>query len=879
MKSTKKLWQKILPSVVALIVVIAFFVMFMINSNKRVALQNGSYLLDTAEKTSSRIADDLYSAAATLGEISEVCHSDEINAYPKELTILGGSVFSRIDYISVDEGIADNGNTYYNGTLYGFSGERSPEPEPDIVISVSSNPDASTYYQPFALGVQAKAGQAEICSEQSLAGVQFDGLSFYAALRDEAGKLLGVLVGRMDHNRLKKVLQSTFFGEYTGVYLINGAGDLVGSTDDQMSASGKKLNIYEVLREYLPNSDVEDVSQSLSQGNILSFSFQSSSGTVDACIMQFSAEQGLGADGWIILQTFPSTVTASLLRLVKLEGLQLGLGLFFALALYFGIILLVSVQNKKLAQANREMAFVVEGLANLYDRFVYVNLNENRYQFIANTFTSSDGVPAQGDYDIFKNYIISTFKDSYDVTHLAKRLDMEQIKADMSDGTSQLRYEYRTGDGSHWDDLNIICLSRINGEVSEVLFARQNISELKEMELKNQALLKEAFHTVEDANRAMSDFLSSMSHDIRTPMNAVLGFSELIEKSAYNPAKVTEYTQKMQVAGHHLLGLVNDILDIGRIERGKLSLNVAEFSMSSLIDGISAVISPQVRQKNQICSIRREGVLNDAYFGDSLRISQVLINVLSNAVKYTPVGGKIDFTIRARSNGIGDRHNLQFIVKDNGIGMSEQFIKRMYQPFEREKTPLASRVQGTGLGMSITKTLVDLMGGAIDVKSQVGVGTTVTVTLRLAVPVGANALPAQQNAQAGSIEGMTFLVAEDNQLNAEILCEFLAMAGAKYEIAKNGSEAFRMFEQNAGKYDVILMDVQMPVMDGYDAARAIRSSSNPFAKTIPIIAMTASVFAEDIQRSLASGMNSHVAKPVSIEVLTAAVADLKNNSV
>ena len=875
--STKKLWQRILPSVVALVVVVAFFVMFMINNNKRVALQNGSYILDTAERTASRIAGELSSAAATLGAISEICSIDENNGYPQDLKRLGGSVFSRIDYITVDEGIAGFGNTYYNGTLYGFSGELTETPE--IVICVSSNPDAGDgYCQAFDIGIKAAAGQAEICGEpQSAAGIRVGGLSFCAAVRDGEGKPLGVLVGRYDGGKLREILRSTFFGENSGVYLINGAGDLVGSTDEDAAVNGENLNMYEVLRGYLPNSDVDEVSQSLSQGNILSFEIKSGSGVADACIMQLPMAKGLGADGWIILQTFPSSVTGGLQRLVNLEGLQLGLGLFFALALYLGIILLVSVQNKKLAKANREMEYVIKGLANLYDRFVYVNLNENRYQFIANTFSEDVGLPAQGDYDTFKNYIISTFRDSYDVTHLSQKLEREQIKADMGATTSQLRYEYRTGDGAKWQDLSIICLSRKNGEVSEALFARQNISELKEKELQNQAILKEAFRTVEDANRAKSDFLSSMSHDIRTPMNAVLGFSELIEKSAGAPEKVAEYTQKIQTAGQHLLGLVNDILDMSKIESGKISLNVAKFSMSSLIEGISAVISPQVRQKNQTCNIVREGILVDAYFGDSLRIAQVLINVLSNAVKYTPVGGRIDFTIRAIPNVSENNHSLQFIVKDNGIGMSEQFIKRMYQPFEREQNPLANSVQGTGLGMAITKTLVDLMGGAINVESKVGAGTTVTVTLGLAAESHQPAQPAQRQT-VSTLEGMTFLVAEDNPINAEIVCEFLRLAGVEYELAKNGREAVRLFERNAGKYDVILMDVQMPVMDGYEAARTIRSLPTPFARAVPIIAMTASTYAEDIQHALASGMNAHVAKPISLEVLTATVINLKNNT-
>lgn len=861
-KSTKKLWQKILPSVVALAVVVVFFALFIVNNNKRVALQNGSYISDATQKTGERISGELSSAAATLGTISKLCRI-EGNEYPQNLMGIQ-SPFDRIDYIFVQEGIAENGNTYYNGILYGFSGEGNLQ-SPDILIPVSSNPKSNGYYQTFALGVGAQSGQAGICSEQGMEGMQVDGLSFYAAVCNEKNELVGVLVGRYGGNKLRDILQTTFMGEYSGVYLIDGSGVLVGGTDS--SVGGENLNIYAVLREFLPESDIEQT-LTLQQGNY-TFDIKGAGGTVNACIMQLSLQCGLG-DGWIILQTFPSTFISQLQRLVSLEELQLGLGLFFAMALYIGIIVLMGLQNRKLAKANREMAYVVEGLANLYDRFVYVNLNKNSYQYIANSLPEND-MPAQGDYQAFKNYIISTFNDYYDITYLAQKLDIYQIKADMV-GSSQLRYEYRTGEGDEWEELSIICLSRTCGEASEVLFARQNISQLKKRELQSQAILKEAFRTVEDANRAKSDFLSSMSHDIRTPMNAVLGFTELIEKSADAPQKVAEYTQKIQAAGQHLLGLVNDILYMSKMESGKVSLNVEKFNMYSLLDGITAAISPQAKQKNQTYNVNCEGNISEVYLGDSLRLGQVLINVLSNAVKYTQAGGRIDFTVR--SEACGNIHNLQFIIKDNGMGMSQQFVSRIYQPFEREQNPITGKIQGTGLGMTITKNLVDLMGGTISVDSKIGGGTTVTISLNLTAERQTD--NSMQSSAEGPLKGMTFLVAEDNQLNAEILGEFLSMAGAKFDIAQNGEEAVMLFEQGAGRYNAILMDIQMPKMDGFEATRAIRALSNPTAKTIPIIAMTGSTLPEDVNRALLSGMNAHIAKPVSLEILTDTVIRVKN---
>lgn len=875
MKNSKKLWQKLLPSIIALVVVIVFFVMFIVNENKRIAVQNGRYISDVAERTASHVASGLSSATATLGTIAAICRA-EGDGYPEDLK-RASSAFDSIDYISVDQVVMDGGKVFYNGTLYGFSSGSGEQSQPDVVIKVSSNPQTDeqyTYCEELALGVNS-AGQAGICSNlQGATSVRSNGLSFYAAIFNGEGVPTGVLVGRYDDSSIKKFFKSSFFGEASGVYIINSAGEIVGATDDGVVVGSQKYDAYDVLRIFLQNGDIDDISHNLSQGISLKFTFNGVDDWVDACVVRLPLE-GYGTDGWIILQTFPSTFFAQMQRLVNLEGLQLGLGLFFALVLYFGIIIISSVQNKKLVKANKEMAYVVEGLANMYDRFVYVNLNENQYRYIANTLPEDESLPDQGNYDLFKNYMISTFMDAYDRTRLAQKLEAAQIKSDMADGTSQLRYEYRM-DREKWEDLNIICLSRKDGKASEVLFARQNISELKQRELQSQAVLKEAVGAAEEANRAKSHFLSSMSHDIRTPMNAVLGFSELIEKWSYAPEKVTEYTKKIRAAGQHLLGLIDDILDMSKIESGKISLNISRFSMTALIEAINAVITPQVNQKNQSYFLHREGDL-DVYFGDGLRLGQIIINILSNAVKYTPEYGRIDFTLRASASGNGNIHNLQFIISDTGIGMSKEFIARLYQPFEREQNSVTDKVHGIGLGMAITKSLVELMGGTIDVESAEGRGTVFTINLQLAADEYSDAAQQNYNICDNLLEGMTFLVAEDNQINSEILCDFLGMAGASYDVAENGEQAVNLFERNGKKYDAILMDVQMPVMDGYEATKTIRLLSDPYAQKVPIVAMTANTYGEDVRRALASGMNAYISKPVSLEAITDTIARLKSN--
>lgn len=897
MNTQKKIWQRVLPGVVVIVIIVVFFVMFMINNNKRVTMQNGNYVSDAAEQTASRIADNLYTALRSLNNISEMYDVEAGNSYSEKLKRIDDSRFSMIDYIFVEEEVTENGNTYYYGTLHGYRDtECKPGNEPDFVIPVTTNPyyrgTEYRYVAGFDLGMKTAPGEAGMREEfTSIAGIDADLMSFYTSVHDDSGNKIGVLIGRYDEGKMKDILSASFFGEPSGVFLCKSDGTIITTTDEQLTASGtdsrNQGNILDLLRGIVAEDTLETIESSLkndfSQIRKLSFSFSYAAGTVNACLVELPLDDGVSADNWIILQTFPGVVTAQMQRLINLEGLQLGLGLCFALAIYICLILLLGYfQNKKLVQANTEMTYVVDGLAKLYDRFIYVNLNEKKYQYIGDTYPGDCEIPPQGDYDDFKAAMIATFMDEYEKTDLAKRLEIEEIKADMSDGTAHLRYEYRGSDSqTRWDDLSLICLSRDQGEAKEVLFARQNISELKEKELQNQLVLREAFRAAEDANRAKSDFLFNMSHDIRTPMNAVLGFSALIEQSMDKPEKVAEYNKKIQYAGQHLIDLINDLLDMSKIESGKFTLNLSKFSMSGLLDEISSVMAPQAKDRGHNFDLKVEEGLHDTYLGDRLRISQILINLISNAIKYTPEGGQIDVMVQAGEKFSENITDIVFIVKDNGIGMSEEFLERIYKPFEREERSMTRKVQGTGLGMAITKNLIDLMGGTIDIQSKLNAGTTFTIVLHL-VPVeqteqSVSARPS--GADKNPLEGRTFLIAEDNEINAEIIGELLELSGAKCELAENGKIAVQMFERSQpGSYDMVLMDVQMPVMDGYAATRAIRGSNHPEAKTIPIVAMTANAFAEDVKNSLDSGMNAHLAKPVSLDAIKGMVEQMINKN-
>ncbi len=536
-------------------------------------------------------------------------------------------------------------------------------------------------------------------------------------------------------------------------------------------------------------------------------------------------------------------------------------------------------------------------------------------------------------------------------------------------------------------------------------------------EQQSERALKSALEIARTANESKSMFLSNMSHDIRTPMNAIIGFSTLLRRDANNPAKVREYTHKIASSSQHLLGLINDVLDMSKIESGKTTLNITEISLAKIVDELDTMMQPQARSRHQQFKISVHDICNEEVLGDRLRINQILINILSNAVKYTPEGGKIQMTVCQLPQCTRHYARFRFIIEDNGIGMTKEYLETIFQPFSRETTDKTLGIQGTGLGMAITHNLVNLMGGTIQVESELNRGSKFTIELELrtkeqdtspdfwtrhgisrlliaddeedvclgiqnvmsgsgvevqyalggqaaiqmvqaaqqqgtgydlvlcdwqmpdisgieaarhirqivpsTVPIliltaydighlekeGADAgingylqkpfflsnfkmavselmggeADKDENAadNAGdALSGLHILAAEDNDLNAEILTELLEMSGASCDIAKNGQLALERFEQSApGQYDLILMDVQMPVMNGYEATRAIRKCSHPEAKSIPIIAMTANAFSEDVKEALDAGMNRHVAKPIDMDHLSHTIRDLLSSSV
>lgn len=546
---------------------------------------------------------------------------------------------------------------------------------------------------------------------------------------------------------------------------------------------------------------------------------------------------------------------------------------------------------------------------------------------------------------------------------------------------------------------------------------RQRVKIRREREAEREThsrQLAEALQAAQAANHSKTMFLSNMSHDIRTPMNAILGFATLLAKDADNPEKVREYTKKIDASGHHLLSLINDVLDVSKIESGKVVLTIGEFTLGTIVSSVDAIIRPAARARNQSFHVSVTGIEHENLIGDETRLNQILINLLSNAVKYTQEGGDIWFRIIGLGQRSSQFEHIRIEVEDNGFGMTPDYLKVIFDAFTRAENSTTNKVQGTGLGMAITKNIVELMGGTIEVASEEGKGSKFTVELELRIPerqidgqfweengishvlavdddeelcrnmksllesagvrtdvaysgeeavaltekaiasedayqmilmdwnmpgmggkeavrqirrtapdgvwifiltandldaiegeaprVGIDAflskpffatalkeklleLKSEESEQAPESEdedakgffGLHVLVAEDNDINAEILMELLSLEGVNCEVAENGKLALERFGESAvGEFDVILMDVQMPVMNGYEATKAIRALPRKDAVTIPIIAMTANAFAEDVRDALNAGMNAHVAKPIEMDVVKETISQYLN---
>ena len=661
-----------------------------------------------------------------------------------------------------------------------------------------------------------------------------------------------------------------------------------------------------------------------------------------------------------------------------------------------------TMRRMQMASDNASMELLIKSMVRLVDRFVVCDLEEDQYKFY--NLQGEMIYKPSGTYHDFAGQVVAKYKTLEPLEPIEVLLSSENLRKNLTDERDIYKFEYCSLDENTYKIASFIPLEWKGTKLAKVLLASMDVSQEKKAEIESHKALKEAYQTAENASRAKTDFLSNMSHDIRTPMNAIIGLTAIAGANIENQDKVIECLGKITKSSRHLLGLINEVLDMARIESGKMSLAEEDFNLSELVDNLVTLTKPGIDEHRHNFEVHIEHIEHEAVCGDSLRIQQVFVNLMSNAVKYTPDGGNIIFSIKEKPNGFSELGCYEFSIEDNGIGMTPEYQKIMFEPFSRADDHRTTKVQGTGLGMAIARNIINLMNGNITVDSTLNKGTKITVTIYLKLqesrkeqekelinlPVlvvdddktccestvatlkdigiegewvltGKEAVERcyarhemnsdyfavildwkmpemdgietarkirervgkevtiiiltsfefsdiEEDARAAGVDafiakplfrsrltaalrqftsekkeknardyleefskvdytGKKILIVEDNELNREIAAEILGMTGAEIDVAENGKIAVeKVMNAPENEYDLAFMDIQMPIMNGYEATAAIRSLPGARGK-VPIIAMTANAFAEDVQLAKNTGMNEHIAKPLDMNKL------------
>lgn len=797
------------------------------------------------------------------------------------------------------------------------------------------------------------------------------------------------------NDNILDLLSISAFDSKSDNYVINGEGRIIFNGSSFRNTENRFYNVVNYLEDNsdLTNQKLLSLEKSWTEGSMITLSTKIES--VPYYLVSVPLEQS----GWILVGMVDAGVVNK--NINQLQNLTMGLGFSVSallLVILFSIVVTSYIKTKKRQQDEimfRDSLFS-DLSQNVNDVFVILEEKTDEVVYVTPNIDSVLGVKEE---DVKKD--IASI-DGINGDRLIAANLMELNKKDKISWTQ----EYLNNDSGETRYLEITAYHTEFGSLKRIVIVISDRSE----ERKLQNALSSSLEIAKNANAAKSNFLANMSHDIRTPMNAIVGYSTLLIKDADDKNKIIEIGKKITYSSQHLLSLINDVLDMSKIESGRTSLNSDKVDVSEVINNISEIVQVQTKSKKQSFEIKTKGNIPPYIYADKLRLTQILLNLLSNAVKYTEKNGTISLVVEGYGNN-GQTCHLRFIVSDNGQGMSSKFVEKIFEPFSRETNSMTNKIQGTGLGMSITKSIIDLMGGTIDIQSELGKGSVFTVDLIFSVPldenddnffadheitrvlVGDDEIDVTENIQSilsdaglecdaaiGGLEsvdkatrayednnsydviildwkmpdmdgvecvrrirkeigkdvpifvlssydvseiedeakkagvdlflpkpfflsnfqrvldtyyqykanteeegnnsddfsGVKILVAEDNEINAEIITELLDSIGIKCVIAEDGLEALRVFtEESPDEFDMIFMDIQMPIMDGYESARRIRASNNTRAKSIPIIAMTANAFEDDVKASMASGMNAHISKPIDFERLKSIIKSFR----
>jgi len=812
----------------------------------------------------------------------------------------------------------------------------------------------------------------------------------------------GLIQKSYDSTKISETFSLSFYNDQGLAYVVNHRGDIllrsVGMLGDRLYD-----NIFDILAAHNDEqAKIENFIEALDREETGSIIF---SGDTGEYVYTYVPVENV--EDWYLISVVRETAITAEADAILQKSL-IAVGFLFAVLVVCAIfILFIWRTNKDIREKDLEIEyqeqffdiFATYLANNTDDVYMMINTADKRVEYVSPNAERILGIPAQ-DISVGPEFFSGAVYAS------GKNFELEELYGLEPGMTLETMTEEWTNPRT--DEHRSFRISVYGTLVQEERKVVVYISD-RTVERAVQDTLAEALQIAQVANDAKSTFLSSVSHDIRTPMNAIIGFVELLREEADNPEHVREYVQRIDAASQHLLGLINDVLDMNKIENGSATLTLSDMDLSEIIDEINAIIRPQTRAKNQTFEIFSTSVVHEHLQADKLRINQILINLLSNAVKYTPEGGVIRMQLDELPQVDNSYSRIRFTISDNGMGMSEEYLKVIFDPFTRENTEIIRRIQGTGLGMAITKSLVDMMGGTIQVQSKPGEGSVFTVELELfiskkdddpkfwnrygvgkmivadddeevclnivnamkktgvivdyatsgekavqmmrdarekgipydlilldwkmpdldglqtarlirknyperipillftaydwadieeeAEEIGvAHFMPKpffmttfkevirrvmgrkkkpREGADSMVVKGKHILVVDDIEENRLVLIKILSSLGAACDAACNGQEAVdKILGSSAGTYDLVLMDVQMPVLDGYAATRAIRKSGHPAAASLPIIAMTANAFVDDIRESIDSGMDAHIAKPVRMDKLKTTIQEV-----
>lgn len=572
----------------------------------------------------------------------------------------------------------------------------------------------------------------------------------------------------------------------------------------------------------------------------------------------------ISGNGWISIVSIPYHEL--------LEDMYL---IFYGDAVIIGVFLLITVlMNIRERRLNRDIERTNETvriLGNSCYAIYRINVKKETYEMIKGSDYVRKRLPRQGDYALLMGIIVELiepeayrdFSESFSAENI-RSLVARRVRDYGGDFRRKFESEYR------WVNVRLLFDESLNP--GEAVMCFTEVEAEKQKKLQEVKLMKDSLEMARRSEESQKIFFSNMSHDMRTPLNAIISLTKLAKAHIDDPEKMGEYFDKIGISSRQLLGLINDILEISRMEQGKITIDNQQFDLEKCVEECAGVFRTQAEQEKKEFQVFYD-IPDRMIYGDAFRIQQILNNLLSNALKFTKKGDKVCLKIK-------EIHSLkhkkyQIIVSDTGAGMTEAFMEKIFVPFEREVRFGARNVTGTGLGMPIVKNIVSQMGGTITVESKLGEGSAFTVTLPLECADGAEQPSVQKAPEKISLEGKKVLVAEDNEINMDIAAEMLEMNGIRVTKAWNGKEAVELFAGSApGEFDGILMDMQMPVMDGCQAAEKIRSMNRTDAGSVPIVAVTANAFAEDLAATTAAGMNAHVSKPIDFDLLFQTLSEL-----